>query len=211
MIQLYISEVAQSCPTLCDPVDCNLPGSSIHGILQASILAWVAISFSRRSSRPRDWTRVSCLAGRRFNLWATREVYLFFIKFFSQLGYYITLGRVPSAIQKVPLVIHFKRSSGSMVHVTLFPVCFAHPFVLHLFCSQEPPHHGRSLPIMAPFPPLQDFTLYQWPPKIRPKLHCSSSFTVTKWLPGRMGQATKIHGKVSNTQIMKVFVVVVFS
>ena len=46
------SEVAQSCLTLCDPMD--LPGSSVHGILQARILEWVAISFSRRSSRPRD-------------------------------------------------------------------------------------------------------------------------------------------------------------
>ena len=47
-------EVAQSCPTLCDPVDCSLLGSSVHGILQARILEWVAISFSRGSSRPRD-------------------------------------------------------------------------------------------------------------------------------------------------------------
>ena len=74
----YISEVrwgkvAQSCPTLCDPVDCNLLGFSIHGILQSRILEWIAISFSRGSSRPRDWTRVSCIGGRRFNLWATRE------------------------------------------------------------------------------------------------------------------------------------------
>ena len=48
------SEVAQSCPTLCNPMDCSLPGSSVHGILQARILEWVAISFSRGSSRPRD-------------------------------------------------------------------------------------------------------------------------------------------------------------
>ena len=48
------SKVAQLCPTLCDPVDYSLPGSSIHGILQARILEWVAISFSRGSSRPRD-------------------------------------------------------------------------------------------------------------------------------------------------------------
>ena len=48
------SEVVQSCPTLCDPVDCSLPGFSIHGILQARILEWVTISFSRGSSRPRD-------------------------------------------------------------------------------------------------------------------------------------------------------------
>ena len=67
------SEVAQSCLTLCDPVDCSLPGSSIHGILQARILEWVTISFSRGSSRPRDQTRVSHIGGRRFNLWASRE------------------------------------------------------------------------------------------------------------------------------------------
>ena len=67
------SEVAQSCPTLCDPRDCSLPGSSIHGIFQARVLEWVAISFSRRSSWPRDWTQVSCVAGRCFTFWATRE------------------------------------------------------------------------------------------------------------------------------------------
>ena len=67
------SEVAQLCPTLCHPVDYSSPGSSVHGILQARILEWVAISFSRGSSQPRDQTRVSCIAGRRFSLWATRE------------------------------------------------------------------------------------------------------------------------------------------
>ena len=44
------SEVAQSCPTLCDPMDCSLPGSSVHGIFQARVLEWIAISFSRGSS-----------------------------------------------------------------------------------------------------------------------------------------------------------------
>ena len=68
------SEVALSCLTLCKPVDCSLPGSSVHGILQARILEWVAISFSRGSSQPRDWTQVSCIVGRWFILWATREV-----------------------------------------------------------------------------------------------------------------------------------------
>ena len=67
-------EVAQSCPTLCDPMDCNLPGSSIRGILQARVLEWVAISFPRRSSQPRDRTWVSHIAGRCFNIWATKEV-----------------------------------------------------------------------------------------------------------------------------------------
>ena len=62
------SEVAQSCPTLCDPMDCTLPGSSIHGIFQARILEWVAISFSRGCSRPRDQTQVSCIVGRHFTV-----------------------------------------------------------------------------------------------------------------------------------------------
>ena len=53
------SEVTQSCPTLCDPVDCSLPSSSVHVILQVRILEWVAISFSRGSSWPRDQTQVS--------------------------------------------------------------------------------------------------------------------------------------------------------
>ena len=66
-------EVAQSCPTLCNPVDCSLPGSSVQGILQARILEWIAISFSRGSSWPRDWTQVSRIGGRCFNLWATRD------------------------------------------------------------------------------------------------------------------------------------------
>ena len=66
------SEVTQSCPTLCDPMDCSLPGSSLHVILQARVLEWVAISFSRGSSQPRDRTRDSHITGRRFNLWATR-------------------------------------------------------------------------------------------------------------------------------------------
>ena len=67
------SEVAQLCPTLCDIVDCSPPSSSIHGILQARTLEWVAISFSRGSSWPRDWTQVSRIASRCFNFWATRE------------------------------------------------------------------------------------------------------------------------------------------
>ena len=67
------SEVTQSCLSLCNPMDYSLPGSSLHGILQARVLEWVAISSSRGSSQPRDQTRVSLIPGRCFNLWATRE------------------------------------------------------------------------------------------------------------------------------------------
>ena len=54
-------------------MDCSLPDFSVHGIFQARVLEWVTISFSRGSSWPRSWTRVSRIAGRRFTVWATRE------------------------------------------------------------------------------------------------------------------------------------------
>ena len=57
------AKLLQSCLTLCNSMDCSLPGSSAHGILQAKTLEWVAISFSRGFSWPRVWTRVSCIAG----------------------------------------------------------------------------------------------------------------------------------------------------
>ena len=68
-----VSEVAQSRLTLCDSMDCSLPGFSVRGIFQARVLEWVAISFSRGSSWPRDWTQVSHIARRCLTLWVTRE------------------------------------------------------------------------------------------------------------------------------------------
>ena len=66
--------VTKPCSTLATPwTVCSPPGSSVHGILQARILEWVAISFSRGSSWPRDWTQVSCTAGSFFTDWATKE------------------------------------------------------------------------------------------------------------------------------------------
>ena len=60
--------VAQSCPSLCNPMDYSPPGSSVQGILQASTLEWVAMPSSRGSSQPRDWTQVSHITGRFFNV-----------------------------------------------------------------------------------------------------------------------------------------------
>ena len=54
VITLKVKAKVKSCPTLCDPMECSLPGSSVHGIFQARVLEWVAISFSRGSSQPRD-------------------------------------------------------------------------------------------------------------------------------------------------------------
>ena len=91
LVRMYLaaskrSDIAQSCPTLCDPVDCSLQGSSVHGIFQARVLEWVAISFSRGSSWPRDRTQVSRIAGRCFTVWATREA----LKRWADSNLYIT-------------------------------------------------------------------------------------------------------------------------
>ena len=80
-IKLYVSYVythiccclvTKHVQLFCNPVDSSPLGSSVDGIFQARILWWVAISFSRRSSRPRDWTWVSHIIGRCFTVWVTR-------------------------------------------------------------------------------------------------------------------------------------------
>ena len=70
------SEVAQSCSTLCDPMDCSLPGSSVHGIFQAIVLEWITISLSRGSSQPRVEPRSPTLLDRCCTIWATRDTNL---------------------------------------------------------------------------------------------------------------------------------------
>ena len=89
------SEVSQSCPTFCDPMDCSLPGSSVYGIFQARVLEWVAISFSRGSSWPRDRTRISRIVGRCFTVWATSI--LACIKYCNIRGAVHLKTRVPHA------------------------------------------------------------------------------------------------------------------
>ena len=69
----YCCLVTKSCPTLCNPTDCSSLGSSVRGILQARILEWAAISFSRGSSQPRDRTCVSCIGRWILYHWDTRE------------------------------------------------------------------------------------------------------------------------------------------
>ena len=74
-------KVTRSCPTLCHLMDCRLPGSSVHGILQARILEWVSIYSSRGTSQPRDRTQVSHIVGIFFTIWATREAQKYSISY----------------------------------------------------------------------------------------------------------------------------------
>ena len=78
-------KVTQLCLTLCDPMDCCPPSSSVHGILQARILEWVAYPFYSGSSQPRNWTGVLCIAGGFFTSWATREAPLDICEYFTNL------------------------------------------------------------------------------------------------------------------------------
>ena len=114
-----LCSVAQLCPTLCDPMDCSLPGTYVHGTFQARVLDWVAISFSRGSSRPRGQTQVSHIRGRRFTIWATREAQLYMRegvngwKSLSRVRFFV----IPCTVaHQSPLSIEFSRQeywSGS--------------------------------------------------------------------------------------------------
>ena len=83
-------EVAQSCLTLSDPTDCSLPGSSAHAIFQARVREWGAIAFStfsRGYSQPKDWTQVSCIAGRFFTVWNSREApFIWYIHTYTNIS-----------------------------------------------------------------------------------------------------------------------------
>ena len=81
--------VAQSCLTLCNPRDYSPLGSSVLGIFQTRILEWIAISFSRRSSQPRDQTWVSCIVGRFFSVWPTREAP--FIPYYLSILFFVSI------------------------------------------------------------------------------------------------------------------------
>ena len=133
--------VAQSCLTLWDPIDCSPPGSSVHGLLQARLLEWVAIPFSRRSSQPRDWTQVSHIVD-RFQM----DKYTFVFIFFSIMGYHRILNIVPCAIQKDLVVYSLSTDTNSHLPIPNshsyplsphFPLCntnlFSMSLILFLF------------------------------------------------------------------------------
>ena len=118
--------VTQSCPTLCDPMDCSLPGSSVHEIFQARILEWVAISFSRGSSQPRDWTQVSCTADRFFTDWATTSKLPRISLILILLGFWFWKGEAEAELEPGPPdswflnLIHWGEHMTK--HLSLFPL-----------------------------------------------------------------------------------------
>ena len=135
VLQMFVSikptsEVAQSCPTLCDPMDCNLPGSSIHGIFQAKVLEWVAIFFFRESSWPRDWTQVSRI---RFTVWAISEVIIYwvailFMNLLPKSASVFPFGNEYCVLKEILMVLHILTDicgmEGNVNHESLLDLRF---------------------------------------------------------------------------------------
>ena len=111
--------VTQLCPTLWDPIDCNLPGCSVHGILQARILERVAISTSRESSWHRDWTCVSCIASRFFTHWVIREALTIVSVQFSSSVVSDSLATPWTAVRQASLSITNSRSLLRLTSIEL--------------------------------------------------------------------------------------------
>ena len=135
--------ISQSCLTLCDPMDCSPPGSSVHGISQARILEWVAISFSRGSSPSRDQTQVSCIAGRVFIIWATNS---------SQFWLYVHEDSIRSyrlsvqSFRTAPTNFRCQLQAG-VVNLCFWPTCYSLEIPTTSFCNLNTSHKFRLLPI----------------------------------------------------------------
>ena len=131
----------QSCLTLCDPTVCSQPGSSVHGILQARILEWVSIPFSRGSSWPRDWTQVSYIASRFSTTWATGEAhYKQFrdIVIFRSISFFLMTPLVHFYLKYLRRQNQNKQHSSSMRSVSLY-ITVSTELILRAWLRQQGP------------------------------------------------------------------------
>ena len=137
--------VSQSCPILLDSFDCNPPGSSVHGIFQVRILEWVAISFFGVSSRPRDWTWVSCVSVLQVNSSLAEPS--------GKPSDSIYLSAMPSKINTtnspMKLIIGFTVRSLSKILALSYPLSFLHGKISWLVLEQM--IFGSSLGQLLPY------------------------------------------------------------
>ena len=122
--------VTQSCPTLCDPMDCSPPGFSVHGILQARILEWIATPFSRGTSQPSNQNLVSYMAGKFFTVWATGKSSMLCSCYLRAIpgSYHQLLAHSMSWVRAVGKGVGSSRPEEKLLCLTL---AFLHP---PLFC-----------------------------------------------------------------------------
>ena len=122
----------QSCPTLCDPMDCSLPGSPVHGILQARTLEWVAISFSKRNYRKKESeVTQSCLTlcnPMDFSLLGSSIHGMFQARVLEWVAISFSRSHLQS-IGNHPLAMNYLRSLRCKIHIFLPRSCNSHPIV----------------------------------------------------------------------------------
>ena len=131
--------VTHSCPILCDPIDCSPPSSSVHGILQARILEWAAISYSRGSSWIRDRTWVSCTASRFFIIWATRDALLWNTLGLLEGVYTLEQDCWSYGMRlQLDLTVWYQIALEQAVTGTFLPLCsFVHPTSPSVWCINQ--------------------------------------------------------------------------
>ena len=149
--------VAKPCPTLCDPMDCSLPGSSVHGISQARILEWVAIPFFRASSWSRDQTPISWIAGRFFTIEPLGKPYYLCVCVYMCIGEGKGYPLQYSGLENSRDCIW---SMGSQrvghdwvtftIHIYAHTYTFSHPCMYH--CVYALPPHTHHLHTQSLFP-----------------------------------------------------------
>ena len=144
------------CMTLCGPVVCSPAGSSVHGILQARILEWVAMPFSRGSSPPRDQTRASCVAGRFFTIWATMEAPNFLF-----LGFISWTQAEESGRMLVTFLLGMYRQMVSIESLHVPDHLLTHVVVWNELWPPNPAIHS-STPLTPPSNPNEDLSLVDY-------------------------------------------------
>ena len=155
------------CLTLCEPMDCSPPGSSVHGILQATILEWIAISFSRGSSPLRDWTWVSLVAGRFFTLPSGKSN----IRMLSTVNQGRSVYRLPSSFSSFKNTkVKVKLLSHVQIFVIPWTVVYQAPLSMG-FSRQE---HWSGLPFPSPMHESEKWSeVAQSCPTLRDPMDCS--------------------------------------
>ena len=129
--------ITQSCLTLWDPMGCSPPGFPVKGILQAGILEWVFIPFFRGSSWPRDQTRVSCIAGKFFTIWDTREANTSIFSFLYTFHINILFNYCSSILHittfsKTFFPLSFQKYNFKGFKILIFIILSSHFFSGHL-------------------------------------------------------------------------------
>ena len=165
-------------------MDCSPPGSSVPGILQARVLEWVVMSFSRRSSQPGDWTQVSHIAGGFFTIWATREAYL--------------LAYLPQTL----LILLLELSTQATILTSLWP-SFQPPHLLSL--SSDSVVYSQQHQTTYSSPSTLNYIAQGHYPLLVlflvPNPFCFNNKTTT-WLQLTIKNAKRIKRKLYSTQIL---------